>query len=517
MTGTDEFDYVVVGGGTAGCVLANRLSADPAVRVLLLEWGPDDADEPRAQSLRRWADMLEGEYDLDYRSVENVRGNSGIRQSRARIIGGCSTCNTMIAWKPLRSDLDEWVALGAVGWTPEALEPAWERLSAPIAPVGAGDRNPHVVDVVEAASKALGLPVVDDWNRRGISEGAGFFDVGYDPATNQRSSASHSYLHPVEDRPNLVVRTERRAVGLVVENGRCTGVRTVDAGGAAHLDRARAEVIVACGAIDTPRLLQLSGIGPRDVLEAAGVPVVVDSPGVGRNLQDHAEGMVVFEIADDIDPTVCASGWDGGYVVRVEEGRGPDVSTHAPVEAWTAQLEAAGIELPERLFALAPNVAKPASRGRVWITSADPDVAPSIDYGSFTDPDGHDERMLVEGVRLARRVAAAPPLAARVVREVFPGPGVTSDEDVSAAERAVHNTVYHVSCTARMGADGDPEAVLDERLRVRGVAGLRVADASAFPTLTALNPVITIMVLAERAAELVLEDAAATRSVDASD
>lgn len=500
------FDYLVVGGGTSGSLLAARLSEDPEVTVGLLEWGPDDEHEPRARELRRWAEMLEGDYDLDYRSVPQERGNSAIRQARLRILGGCSDGNTMISWRTLAADLDEWVERGAAGWSPEVVQPYFDRLRTPIQPVAEQDRNPMVADMVAAAATALDIPLQEAWNDGRLdkrAEGAGFFEVGYTPEGNVRSSTSIHYLHPARaTRENLQVVLGTRVERVDVVDGVATGVRARVDGELVDFT-ARREVILCCGAIDTPRLLQLSGIGPRAVLEEAGVPVVLDLPGVGENLMDHAEGLVVWELKESPPPT-CASGWDAGALVSImEPDNRPDVLMHFPVEPWAVHAEAYGALLPEHIVSIAPNVARPASRGRVWITSPDPEAAPSIDYRYFTDPEGRDEAVLVAGVRLARRIAEAEPFASRLVREVFPGPEVRTDEQISEVARATHQTVYHVSGTCAIGADDDPLAVLDPSLRVRGVAGLRVVDASVFPQLVATNPVVTIMMVAERAADLI--------------
>ncbi|MGH1523497.1 GMC family oxidoreductase [Leifsonia sp. L25] len=507
-----EYDYVVVGGGTAGGIVAARLSENPDVTVALLEWGPSDRDEGRARELRRWEEMIESEYDLDYRSVPQERGNSSIRQTRMRILGGCSTANTMIAWRPLASDLAEWVEAGAAGWDAASFQPYFDRLDVPVHPVAPADRNPFVADVVASAVSALGLPLQERWNdgrTDTLARGAGFFEVGYEPATNVRGSSSIHYLHDVMDaRPSLDVVTGARAERVVVADGRAVAVLFRDASGVLREVRARREIVLACGAIDTPRLLLLSGIGPAQVLEAAGVDTLLDLPGVGENLQDHAEGLVVWE-AVSAPPAVSASGWDAGAMVGVDgDPLRPDVLMHFPVEPVVDHPRARGVVFPETIVAIAPNVAKPHSRGRVTIASADPDEAPVIDYRYFTDASGHDERMLVAGVRLAREIAAAEPMRSHLVREVFPGSDVQTDEELSAAQRAIHQTVYHVSGTCRMGAVDDDLAVVDPELRVRGIDGLRIADASVFPTLTSVNPVITVMMVAERAAELV----AATRA-----
>ncbi|GMA94903.1 hypothetical protein GCM10025881_17270 [Pseudolysinimonas kribbensis] len=369
-----EVDYLVIGGGTAGGVVAARLTEDPGVSVGVLEWGPDDRGEDRARYLRRWAEMVESEYDLDYRSVPQTRGNSGIRQTRARLLGGCSTTNTMISWRPLRADLDEWAELGAAGWDADTFQPYFDRLAIPIHPVATADRNPVLADIVQAASTALGLPVQERWNdgRTDVdAHGTGFFELGYDPATNVRGSTSIWYLHPILDaRENLTLVTGARVTRLLLEGGRAIGAEYRDAEGVVHVARARREIVVAAGAIDTPRLLLLSGIGPRAVLEAAGVPVAVELPGVGENLQDHAEGLVVWETVED-PPDISASGWDAGAMLQVDAGRPerPDVMMHFPVEAWVEHPKNHGIVFPEHIVAIAPNVAKPSSRGRVWIAS----------------------------------------------------------------------------------------------------------------------------------------------------
>jgi choline dehydrogenase-like flavoprotein len=505
-------DYVVVGGGTAGCIVASRLSEDPDITVTVIEAGPSDEHESRARDIRRWAEMLESEYDLDYRSVPQTRGNSGIRQARMRILGGCSTANTMITWRPLPADLDEWAACGVSGWDSQSVHQAYDRILAPVQPVADKDRNPYVADVVDSARRALGLPARRAWNSdpdfAATGTGAGFFEIGYTPQSHLRSSTSVHYLHAaIADRDNLVVEHGQHAERIFIEDGTAVGVITRDEDGNRREFLANREVIVCCGAIDSPKLLQLSGIGPVDVLDAAGVQTLVASPGVGENLMDHAEGLIVWEAGADV-PNTCATGWDAGAAVRLspESPPRPDVLMHFPVEAVADHAVAHGVAMPERIVSIAPNVAKPHSRGRIWITSDDPACPPLIDYRYFTDPDGNDEAALIAGIRLARRIAATAPMAEWIVREVFPGSDAQSDEELSGALRATHQTVYHVSGTCRMGGDDDPLAVCDSRLRVRGVDGLRVVDASVFPTIPSVNPVGTSMAVAEHASALVLED-----------
>jgi choline dehydrogenase-like flavoprotein len=467
--------------------------------------GGEAGAEPRALQVRRWSQMLEGEYDLDYRSVPQPRGNSHIRQARAAILGGCSAHNTMIALRPPAADFADWDARGAAGWGPGTLLPYYQRLRTHIVPVAQQDRNPYLADVVQAAAAALGVPVMDRWNDRQYSDGAGFLEIGYYPATGMRSSSSVDYLHDVlGSRANLQVLLSTRVLRVLLdERRRATGVRVRRGDGSAGQLAARREVVLCAGAIDTPRLLLLSGIGPAAELRELGIGVLRDSPGVGRNLSDHVEGLLVWEAARAVPPA-GATDWDIAIMARLDPASPvPQILVHVPLMTFAVHAERLGYRIPAGAITMTPNVARPRSRGRLWLASPDPDAAPLIDYGYFTDPDGHDERMLVAGLRLARRIAATGPMSSWAGREVFPGAEVTADVQISALARAASNTVYHVSCTARMGADSDPGAVLDPQLRVRGVTGLRVADAAAFPSLTTVNPMVAVLMLAERAADLI--------------
>ncbi|BCJ49794.1 oxidoreductase [Actinoplanes sp. NBRC 14428] len=499
-----EYDVVIVGGGTAGAVVASRLSADPAVRVCLVEGGPSDVGDERVLKLRNWLNLLESELDYDYPTVPQPRGNSHIRHSRARVLGGCSSHNTMISFLPPPEDFADWEAAGATGWSYERMLPYWHRLAVHIEPVAEVDRNPLTADFIAACHTALGVPVHEDYNAAPFAEGTGFFPVGYDPGTGIRSSASVAYLHPYLDRPNLTVLTETWAYHLDTDGAdRVTGVR-VRTGDGEHVTlRATAEYVLSAGAIDTPRLLLLSGIGPAADLRKLGIEVARDLPGVGEHLLDHPESLILWEASRPIPPQSAMDSDAGLFVRRDPEATRPDLMFHLYQIPFTLHTARLGYDVPEYGFGMTPNVPRPRSTGRLWLADADPLTKPALDFGYFTDPDGYDEKTIVDGLRIAREVAATEPFRSWIAREIAPGPAVQSDEELSAYGRAVHHTVYHPAGTCRMGADADPLAVVDPELRLRGYRNVRIADASVFPTMTSVNPMVAVLLVGERAADLV--------------
>ncbi|MFC4495922.1 GMC family oxidoreductase [Streptomyces ovatisporus] len=508
-SGHDEpYDYVIVGGGTAGCVLAARLTEDPGCRVCVVEGGPSDVGDERVMKLRNWINLLGTEYDYGYTTVEQPRGNSHIVHSRARVLGGCSSHNTLISFLPFPQDLREWVRHGAEGWDPGTVLPYRARLQNTIRPVAEKDRNPIAHDFVTAAVDALDVPVVDDFNEHPFTEGAGFFSLAYDPATGNRSSASVAYLHPVLTRPNLTLKLESWAYRLLrAQDGRLARVRVRAADGTDCTVRAERELLLCAGAVDTPRLLMLSGIGPAGHLRELGIDVLTDLPGVGENLLDHPESVIVWETGP-LPPNTAMDSDAGLFVRRDARESGPDLMIHFYQVPFTANTERLGYPTPPYGVCMTPNVPKSRSRGRIWLRSPDPDVEPALDFRYFTDPEGHDERTVVEGLRIAREVAATGPLRDWLVREVAPGPGLTTEEDLSEYGRRASHTVYHPAGTCRMGADDDSTAVVDPQLRLRGERGVRVVDASVFPTLPTVNPMVTVLLTAERAADLITGRAA---------
>ncbi|MFI1796759.1 GMC family oxidoreductase [Streptomyces sp. NPDC020379] len=502
-------DYVVVGGGTAGSVIASRLAEDPGTSVVVIEGGPTDIDRPDVLTLRRWLGLLGGDLDYDYPTTEQPRGNSHIRHSRAKVLGGCSSHNTLISFKPLPGDWDEWVAAGAEGWDAASMEPYFARLRNNIVAVDEKDRNAIARDFVEAAQAAIGVPRVEGFNKKPFHEGVGFFDLAYHPENNKRSSASVAYLHPhieAGDRPNLRILLETWAYKLELEGTRATGVHVRTKDGEEIFVEAGREVLLCAGAVDTPRLLMHSGIGPKADLDALGIPAVHDLPGIGENLLDHPESVIVWETDGPIPDNSAMDSDAGLFVRRDPESPGPDLMFHFYQIPFTDNPERLGYEKPAHGVSMTPNIPKPRSRGRLYLTSADPAVKPALDFRYFTDEEDYDARTLVDGIKIAREIARTEPLAGWLKREVCPGPEITSDEEISEYARKVAHTVYHPAGTCRMGAADDPQAVVDPELRIRGLEGVRIADASVFPAMPAVNPMIGVLMVGEKCAELLVSD-----------
>ncbi|WP_214369141.1 GMC family oxidoreductase [Pseudonocardia sp. H11422] len=513
---TATFDYVVVGGGSAGCALAARLSEDPETTVCLLEAGPSDVDDPNILELGEWMHLLDSGYDWDYPVEPQQRGNSFLRHARAKVLGGCSSHNSCIAFWPPREDLDEWAAKGCTGWSADECWPLVARLenndgpweghgrSGPVKIRQVPPDDPCGAAVLEAAA-AAGMPTVRFNEGVTVLEGAGFFQINADE-DNIRMSSSHAYLHPIMgERGNLEVRVNAWAKQIRFDDDRrATAVDYLDSA-TFHYESvaARREIIVSSGAIDTPKLLMLSGIGPAEHLREFGLDVLVDSPGVGANLDDHVEGLVMWEAAK---PMVVRSTqwWEAGLFHRTEPGLDrPDLMMHYGSVPFDLNTLRWGYPTTENGFCLTPNVTRGRSRGTVRLRTRDFRDRARIDPRYFTDAEEHDMRVMLTGVKLARQIAEQPALAEWIARELAPGPDAVTDAELADYIAKTHNTVYHPACTARMGPDSDPDAVVDPQLRVRGVSGLRVADASILPFLPAINPNITVMMIGEKCAHMI--------------
>jgi choline dehydrogenase-like flavoprotein len=496
MSTAFEADYVVVGGGTAGVIIAARLAEGGEATVCLLEAGPSDEGDRRILELRNWPNLLGSAFDYDYRIEPQLRGNSRIRHSRGRVLGGCSSHNSAIAFRAPAVDLQTWEHRGATGWGPEAVRPYFDRVLQQVTLETAPPDNACAAAFVEAAQQA-GFPLVQ-FNSGEIREGVGWFQLNKRGPVRQSSSVA--YLHPLAQLPpNLAVLTETPALRLVLDNStQARGVET-----SRGLIRARREVIVCCGAFDSPRLLLLSGIGPAEHLREVGILVRVDLPGVGAHLLDHPEGIVLWEAARPV-PEVSTQFWEAGLFARTDLGlEWPDLMFHFGTVPFDLNTLPLGYPTAAQAFCLTPNVTRARSEGFVCLRSADPTVPARIDFRYFTDPDGHDERVLLAGIKLARRIAEQPALRAWVRHELAPGRDVQMDADLSEYARRTANTVYHPAGTCRMGAADDPLAVVDSALRVRGVGRLRVADASIFPAMIGVNPCLTCMMIGEKGADLI--------------
>jgi choline dehydrogenase-like flavoprotein len=511
-------DVVIVGAGTAGCVLAARLTEDPDVSVLLLEAGARsrklELRIPAAFSkLYRtevdWGDSTTPQAALDGREVVFPRG---------RMLGGSAAMNAMMVLRGHRADYDGWAAAGCTGWSWSEVEPVFARSAEGAFPLAALPEQHVLAEAFVHAAQAAGIAKAENLNAAD-NEGVGFVPVSQ--RRGRRFSVLDGYLAPARRRPNLTIVTDALVSRVLLENGRAAGVAYRSGGDEAEEEAlATREVVLCAGAIGTPHILQLSGVGPRGPLEAAGVTVVHEAPGVGAHLLDHlANGLLVRTKGVE---TLASAESLRNLVRWALRGRGPLTSNLGEAVAFVRSrpgLAAPDLELllapvlfedegltqpTEHGLTLAVVLLEPRSSGTVLLRSTDPLAAPAIDPRYLTDPGGEDEATLLRGLRLARRILALEPLASFVDGEMLPGAEARTDDDLRAHVRALSQTLYHPAGTCRMGSDS--ESVVDPRLRVRGVEGLRVADASVMPKLPRGHTNWPTVMIAERAASLVAED-----------
>jgi choline dehydrogenase len=527
----ETFDFIVVGAGSAGCALAARLSEDPGTRVLLLEAGGPDRNIWLHIPIGYYRTIFHPDLGWGY-ATEPEPGLDGRRifWPRGKVLGGSSSINGLVYIRGQRQDFDHWRQLGNPGWSFGDVLPYFKRAEDQArgadafhgagGPLGVTDSARHeLIDAYIKACAEIGIPENDDFNGA-VQEGAGYFQL-----TNRkgfRCSSAKAYLKPARGRPNLKVETRALAERILFEGRRATGVVFRQEGTERRV-LARREIVLAGGAINSPQLLQLSGVGPADHLRAHGIAVVHELKGVGGNLQDHFQARSVYRctrpitlndrVKSPFQKVLMGLEWfvrrSGPLTVGAGQGcifartrlelASPDIQFH--IILFSADRPGEPLHTFSGFTASVCQL-RPESRGTVMITSADPAAKPAIRANYLATET--DRRTMVDGMRMARRLAGTEALRPYIAEEVEPGPSVRGDEAMLAYCRARGGTIFHPTSTCKMGPASDPLAVVDHELRVHGLDGLRVADASIMPTVVSGNTNAACIMIGEKAADMIL-------------
>jgi choline dehydrogenase len=533
LSETVEFDYVIVGAGSAGCVLANRLSADGKNSVLLLEAGPKDSNLWIHVPLGYAKLFKDKSVNWMYQTEpEPGLGGRQVFQPRGKVLGGSSSINGLLYVRGQHEDYDRWRQRGNAGWGYEDVLPYFKKaenqqrgadtyhgVGGPL-PVSDWRHADPLSEAFVVAATETGIPTNPDFNGA-TQEGAGFFQTT--TRRGRRASTAFSYLRPARGRGNLHVETEALAQRILFEGRRARAVEYRQ-GSSLRTARARKEILVSGGAYNSPQLLQLSGVGPAELLKQHGIEIVLDAPGVGNDLQDHMQVRLVMRCAQRVTlndivnhpvrrvmagvqyaalrkgPLTIAAGTSGAFFKTNPRLASPDIQIHF--------LPFSTDKMGEKLhsfsgFSASVCQLRPESRGSLRIKSADPTVPPEIRINYLATET--DRAAFIEGLKVLRKILSAPALKPYVAEEVAPGPKISSDEELLSFCRRTGSTVYHPTSTCRMG--NDPLAVVDQRLRLRGIEGLRVVDASVMPDLMSGNTNAPTIMIAEKASDMILEDA----------
>jgi choline dehydrogenase len=527
----DTFDYVIVGSGAAGAILANRLSAEQGITVCLLEAGPRDWHPFLHIPAGFIKTLFNPAFTWQFSTEATAQtGGRRIPIPQGRVLGGSTSINGLVYNRGQWQDYDHWASLGNRGWSYAEVLPYFKRTERRIGgddtyrgrdgelPVSDIDWTHPICDAFLDGAAGMGMPRNPDYN--GASQdGVGYFQRTID--RGWRMSTARAFLRPARARTNLDVRTNAQATSIQFSGKRASGVRYLRGGGATEV-HARREVIVSCGAINTPKLLQLSGIGSAALLQKIGVPLLHELPGVGENLSDHYSVRVVARAKGVRTMNEMVSGFGLAAEIARWLLKRPSILGLSPSLVHFFWRSRAGLATPDLQGVFSPASYKegyvgmldsypgmtcgvwqhrPYSRGSVRAQSADVHADPVVEPNYLEDP--RDQQVLVDGIRLARRLLQTPELAKYVETETLPGPQASTDEDLLAFARRLGVSSYHLNGTARMGPRSDPGAVVDDQLRVHGLEGLRLVDSSIMPVMPSANICAATMMVAEKASDMI--------------